>query len=71
MAERARPAAGAAKGMAAVRGGFQMREVKPVGYSEIESRTTRASLPGWRSSTACSAAGSCRAASSSSAATQA
>src|SRR5947209_1443740 len=35
--ERARPAA-AAKGMAA-RGGFRLREVKPVHYGEIESQT--------------------------------
>jgi DNA repair protein RadA/Sms len=35
--ERARPAAGAAKGMAA-RGGFRLREVKPVRYGEIESQ---------------------------------
>src|SRR5437764_9331635 len=36
--ERARPAATAAKGMAA-RGGFRLREVKPVHYGEIESQT--------------------------------
>ncbi len=35
--ERARPAAGAAKGMAA-RGGFRLREVKPVRFGEIESQ---------------------------------
>ncbi|PYT04191.1 MAG: DNA repair protein RadA, partial [Acidobacteria bacterium] len=35
--ERARPAA-ATKGMAA-RGGFRLREVKPVRYGEIESQT--------------------------------
>ncbi len=37
MEERARAAAGAAKGMAA-RGGFRLREVKPVRYGEIESQ---------------------------------
>src|SRR5215210_8626075 len=36
--ERARAAAGAAKGMAA-RGGFRLREVKPVRFGEIESQT--------------------------------
>jgi DNA repair protein RadA/Sms len=36
--ERARPAAGAAKGMAA-RGGFRLREVRPVRFGEIESQT--------------------------------
>ena len=36
--ERARPAATAAKGMAA-RGGFRLREVKPVRFGEIESQT--------------------------------
>jgi DNA repair protein RadA/Sms len=35
--ERARAAAGAAKGMAA-RGGFRLREVKPVRFGEIESQ---------------------------------
>jgi DNA repair protein RadA/Sms len=35
--ERARPAAAAAKGMAA-RGGFRLREVKPVRFGEIESQ---------------------------------
>jgi DNA repair protein RadA/Sms len=35
--ERARPAATAAKGMAA-RGGFRLREVKPVRFGEIESQ---------------------------------
>ncbi|HWW75934.1 MAG TPA: DNA repair protein RadA, partial [Pyrinomonadaceae bacterium] len=35
--ERARPAASAAKGMAA-RGGFRLREVKPVRFGEIESQ---------------------------------
>jgi DNA repair protein RadA/Sms len=35
--ERARPSAGAAKGMAA-RGGFRLREVKPVPYGEVESQ---------------------------------
>ena len=35
--ERARPAAGATKGMAA-RGGFRLREVKPVRFAEIESQ---------------------------------
>ncbi|HYE13860.1 MAG TPA: DNA repair protein RadA, partial [Pyrinomonadaceae bacterium] len=35
---RARPAPAAAKGMAA-RGGFRLREVKPVHYGEIESQT--------------------------------
>ena len=35
--ERARPSAGAAKGMAA-RGGFRLREVKPVRFGEIESQ---------------------------------
>ena len=35
--ERSRPAAGAAKGMAA-RGGFRLREVKPVRFGEIESQ---------------------------------
>lgn len=35
--ERARPSAGATKGMAA-RGGFRLREVKPVRYVEIESQ---------------------------------
>ncbi len=35
--ERARPAAGASKGMAA-RGGFRLREVKPVRFGEIESQ---------------------------------
>jgi DNA repair protein RadA/Sms len=35
--ERARPATGAAKGMAA-RGGFRLREVKPVRFGEIESQ---------------------------------
>jgi DNA repair protein RadA/Sms len=35
--ERARPAAGATKGMAA-RGGFRLREVKPVRFGEIESQ---------------------------------
>lgn len=37
MEERARPAAGASKGMAA-RGGFRLREVKPVRFGEIESQ---------------------------------
>ena len=36
--ERARPAAGATKGMAA-RGGFRLKEVKPVRFGEIESQT--------------------------------
>jgi DNA repair protein RadA/Sms len=36
--ERAKPAATAAKGMAA-RGGFRLREVKPVRFGEIESQT--------------------------------
>ncbi len=35
--ERARPSAGAARGGAA-RGGFRLREVKPVAYGEIESQ---------------------------------
>jgi DNA repair protein RadA/Sms len=35
--ERVRPSAGAAKGMAA-RGGFRLREVKPVLYGEVESQ---------------------------------
>src|SRR5206468_10293034 len=35
--ERARASAGAAKGMAA-RGGFRLREVKPVRYGEIEAQ---------------------------------
>src|SRR5215210_487581 len=38
VAERPRPAATAAKGMAA-RGGFRLREVKPVRFGEIESQT--------------------------------
>lgn len=37
VAERARPAAGVAKGMAA-RGGFRLRDVKPVRFGEIESQ---------------------------------
>jgi DNA repair protein RadA/Sms len=37
--ERARPAAGAAKGMAA-RGGFRLREVKPVRFGEISTQDT-------------------------------
>ncbi len=35
--ERVRPSAGAAKGMAA-RGGFRLREVKPVAYGEVASQ---------------------------------
>ncbi len=37
VAERARPAAGAVKGMAA-RGGFRLREVQPVRFGEVESQ---------------------------------